>query len=65
MADNNTVDQTIMIESSIKMLKEIKESGEDQEVNHIEADSILCAFIIGLGFPEVVAAWDDIEKWYA
>ena len=51
-------------EEAIKRLMALVESG-DVEASHIEADDILCALLRSLGYEDVVAAWDDVEKWYA
>jgi hypothetical protein len=37
----------------------------DQENAHIAADTILCELLTELGFAELIAVYDDIEKWYA
>ena len=42
--------------------------GEDQgdpEVTHQLGDKVLCDLLKALGFEDVVAAWDELEKWYA
>lgn len=36
----------------------------DQEVMHVQADAILCAALRRLGWQEVVAAFEDLPKWY-
>lgn len=59
-----------MIEQELKLnaIKELKllqcDSG-DIELEHIEADKILCKLLIDLGFSEVVEEYEKIDKWYA
>ena len=50
-----------------KYLPRMKEllSGWDTERKHIDADTILCELLTELGFAELVAAFDDLDKWYA
>lgn len=55
-----TSDQAIL---SLKAIA--KESQIDPEAAHSAADAILCEFLRSLGYLEVVAAWDSVEKWYA
>ena len=31
---------------------------------HIKADEVLCKLLVNLGFEKVVAAWNEVEKWY-
>lgn len=51
-------------EAAIERLKQLLVSG-DVEASHSEADRILCELLTSLGYGDVVAAWDDVEKWYA
>lgn len=53
-----------MKELTIKLLKECQKS-DDQEMAHIDADSILCNFLTELGYADVVAEYEKICKWYA
>jgi hypothetical protein len=50
-------------EEAIKKLNEINK--EYRELAHIEADEILCQFLVSLGYQDVVDTWDEIPKWYA
>ena len=38
---------------------------DDYEEAHSEADDILCAFLIDLGYVELVAKYYEVGKWYA
>ena len=38
---------------------------KDEEMAHVEADKILCEALTLLGHDGIVAAWQDIPKWYA
>ena len=40
-------------------------SGGDPEACHVEADRVLCQFLIGLGHADIVAEWERVDKWYA
>lgn len=50
-----------------KAIGELKkwQGNTDKEIAHSEADDILCAFLISLGYKDVVSEWEKIEKWYA
>lgn len=37
----------------------------DPESGHVRADEALCALLRGLGFDDVVDAYEAVEKWYA
>lgn len=37
----------------------------DIEKTHSEADKILCELLTDLGYADVVAEWEKVEKWYA
>lgn len=51
-------------EQAIEKLKNLHGSG-DVEAAHGDADDVLCELLKALGYGDVVAAWDDVEKWYA
>lgn len=38
--------------------------GTDIEVAHIEADNVLYAALVILGYEDIADAWDDVPKWY-
>lgn len=50
--------------TAIKALRQEQQSG-DTENAHCEADNILCELLVELGFKDVVAEYDKIQKWYA
>ena len=50
-------------EDYIKRLSALKTC--DTEVSHRDADLILCEILAKLGYEEVVAAWDELDKWYS
>lgn len=60
-------DKTIEVDVNaiVEELKELAERGTDPERDHARADEILMDFVRTLGFAEVAAAFDKIEKWYA
>ncbi len=37
----------------------------DPESAHYEGDAMLCLMLRTLGYGDVVAAWDKLDKWYA
>ena len=41
------------------------QSSWDTECAHGDADSILCEFLIDLGYDDVVIEYSKIEKWFA
>lgn len=51
-------------EDAIQQLKDLQIGG-DIEMEHCEADAILCKFLTALGFADVVAEWEKVDKWYA
>jgi hypothetical protein len=38
---------------------------DDPEAAHGQADVILCAFLVSLGYQDIVNAYEAIAKWYA
>lgn len=51
-------------DEAIKALRSAGEIG-DVEIAHSHADTILCMFLISLGYADVVGEYESIEKWYA
>lgn len=37
----------------------------DSEGDHINADDILCDFLLLLGYEKLVEVYKNVEKWYA
>jgi len=37
----------------------------DTEAAHENADDVLCRFLEGLGYHDLVRAYHKVEKWYA
>lgn len=56
--------ETMTREIALAKLKALLGSG-DVEIAHGVADQVLCDLLTSLGYGDVVAAWDDVEKWYA
>lgn len=58
-----------LLKRSIATLIELKESNQsedaDIEKEHIQADEILCDFLLHLGYKELVDEFQKIWKWYA
>jgi hypothetical protein len=40
-------------------------SRRDPEADHQRADKILCDLLQSLGYRDVVAEWENVQKWYA
>jgi hypothetical protein len=40
-------------------------TSRDIEINHCEADDILCDLLNDLGYTELVNEFKKLEKWYA
>jgi hypothetical protein len=40
-------------------------TSKDIEINHSEADDILCDLLNDLGYTELVNEFKKLEKWYA
>lgn len=51
-------------ETAIEMLKACQTNG-DIECAHCDADEVLCELLNSLGFGDVVAEWEKVDKWYA
>lgn len=51
-------------DSVARMIVETCMTG-DQECDHSKADDILCDLLRILGYEKTVAAWDQVDKWYA
>lgn len=51
-------------EAIITRLKECQANG-DTECAHSDADNILCEFLEGLGYSDIVSEYHAVEKWFA
>ena len=51
-------------EEALAQLAECQANG-DTEVAHPEADSVLCKLLTTLGYDDVVAEYDKVDKWFA
>ena len=53
-------------QDALDMLETILIDGDgDAEVQHSDADRVLCQLLQELGYDRVVAKWQSIPKWYA
>lgn len=53
-------------EEALAALADLRtKKSRDCEHQHIVADEILCDLLRTLGYEDVVAEWEKIEKWYA
>lgn len=51
-------------DKAIAELKAMNNAG-DPEINHRNADNVLCELLTELGFDDVVYEFKRIDKWYA
>ena len=51
-------------QKAIDELKIAQENG-DIEAAHSSADEVLCRLLTALGYADVVAEFEKVEKWYA
>lgn len=53
-------------EEAILELQRIKKDFDgDVEGQGSMADQVINEFLLSLGYEDVVAAWDDVPRWYA
>lgn len=52
-------------QKSISELKQCQGEHGDVESDHATADLILVELLNALGFEDVTAEWEKVEKWYA
>lgn len=60
-ANNNN---TMTKEKAIELLKQ-EQQNFDTEAAHAIADAILCELLNSLGYQDVVAEYNKVNKWYA
>lgn len=51
-------------EDAIEKLK-VEQANGDLEMAHGNADDVLCALLVALGYGDVVEEWEKVDKWYA
>jgi len=51
-------------EQAITELQAAQKSG-DTEGAHCDADETICKLLTALGYADVVAEWEKVDKWYA
>lgn len=52
-----------LIDDAVAKLQALNSS--DHELNHLDADAILCDLLIKLDAQPVVSAFNAIKKWYS
>jgi hypothetical protein len=65
---NNVADVERQREAAIIELRDLQRASNgdgDPEIAHQEADELLCALLRSLGFGDVVAEWEKVQRWYA
>ena len=53
-----------MGDEAIERLRELQ-LNSDFESAHGEADAVLCALLVKLGYGAVVDEWEKVGRWYA
>lgn len=53
-----------LLKQYLNKLKNKCNSG-DEEVDHVNADKTLCELLDDLGYNEITAEFNKIDKWYA
>lgn len=51
-------------EEVIAKLIDCQKNG-DTEMAHSQADDLLCEFLAALGYADVVAEYEKVDKWFA
>jgi len=51
-------------EEALKALVALQKD-DDIEMEHVEADRVLCQLLVTLGYGDVVTEFNRITKWYA
>jgi len=55
-----TVDQSLEV-----LARHLDGTEDDTEQAHRSADAALCEVLQALGYDRLVAAWQEVGKWYA
>ena len=58
-------DAKALMEVWVERMKALQSKDGDTEIQHSEADGILCEVLLYLGAKELVAEWEKVPKWYA
>lgn len=61
----NPVDREHLQESISRMKLIAVSERNDPEMFHIKADDLLCEILTDLGYGDVVAIFNDMERWYS
>ena len=59
-----TVDAEQLYNEVIAKLVDYQKN-DDTEMAHIKADDLLCAFLTALGYADVVAEYEKVNKWFS
>ncbi len=49
----------------VEQMRELQSKSGDTQINHSEADKILCECLRSLGCERLVQEWERVPKWYA
>lgn len=52
-------------EEFAKRMSAIEEQCDDEEINHVKGDALMCEVLTELGYGDGVKIFDDMCKWYA
>lgn len=63
LSDEPEIEATMDRETAFAKLKALQ-SARDTEMTHMDADEVLCDLLTALGYADVVAEFDLVDKWY-
>lgn len=56
----------MIYKDAVKAMQAIVDRGSgDPEMDHGDADDLLCEFLKSLGYGHLVEIYEKVEKWYA
>jgi hypothetical protein len=61
----SNIDKAVLEQLVLEMKEAIKMSKSDPDIAHNIADDILIKALLSVGADELVAAFEEVEKWYA
>jgi len=59
----NDTENKIVMKAILALKKE--QNNDDEQAAHENADSILCAFLIKLGYQDIVDEYNLVHKWFS
>jgi hypothetical protein len=58
------IDSSVLYKA-IKQMEKLQNKNGDYEIQHQEADGILCKILRANGYGDLVAEYHKVPKWYA